>query len=565
MKLPAQVLVALTLATDAFAFGVQGNISRSVGGPVYPCDIDVLDRQTGQFVVIPNDSTLPNGNYSLTLANGRYDLYFHPPIGAHLFQGEIRDLQVNNNTITENLVLPSGVYLQGRVVDSSAGGVAGVSIRFRDVTGDAPNNVQDDGTLADGSFLTLVDAGVWNVEIVPAPAAHKAPREIKSQNLATDLDLGDVVVQDGWVLSCSVTDAGFFPIADGKLIARTVPGHTKLFTPLNSTSPAGLGTLVVPPGVYDITAEPPSGAPLATQSQYSVVVSGDQSLPNFVLSSGLALSAHCVSATTSSGVADADVDVDWMLPPSFPRVETLGDFTNGLGDFSVLVGTGTYRVTVSPPVATRLIPVRLLNVAVSGPTNLGTLTFPQGHWVNATIREQGTLNPIVGANLDFVDLQTSQLLVTIDDVTNAAGFARVVTDSKLYRLRVIPPSTVWDTLIVDNFRSLADTTVALTLQPRSATGVPGRDSEALTFAAPWPNPARGEVTFQFEAAGAAELSIWDVSGRRRATPWRGNVVGEQRIRWGTRGANGESLGAGVYFARLETKLGRSVQRIVLMH
>jgi hypothetical protein len=82
--------------------------------------------------------------------------------------------------------------------------------------------------------------------------------------------------------------------------------------------------------------------------------------------------------------------------------------------------------------------------------------------------------------------------------------------------------------------------------------------------APNPGGAAGyTLAFGLPAAGAAKLQLFDVAGRRVATLLDGNrPAGAARLRWDGCSANGEPIGAGVYFARLETTAGARTVKIV---
>src|SRR5439155_408888 len=114
---PPLALLALALATNAGANGIQGTVLKTNGQPVFPCNIDVFDRQTGQKLNVNGNATAANGTYNMILADGRYNLVFKPTIGAHVFQGTLQDQRVQGNTITSSITLPLGQYAFGKVVD----------------------------------------------------------------------------------------------------------------------------------------------------------------------------------------------------------------------------------------------------------------------------------------------------------------------------------------------------------------------------------------------------------------------------------------------------------------
>lgn len=74
-----------------------------------------------------------------------------------------------------------------------------------------------------------------------------------------------------------------------------------------------------------------------------------------------------------------------------------------------------------------------------------------------------------------------------------------------------------------------------------------------------PNPVRTSVRFtlRLPSAGAVELAIFDLSGRRVATPLRGAAfAGETHLDWNLSAEGGARVGPGVYFAKLNA-LGRT--------
>lgn len=76
----------------------------------------------------------------------------------------------------------------------------------------------------------------------------------------------------------------------------------------------------------------------------------------------------------------------------------------------------------------------------------------------------------------------------------------------------------------------------------------------LEFGLPAPNPSRGRVTFALTLpkSGQVRLMVADVTGRLVATPQDGTLAaGAHALVWDGRGANGEGLAKGVYYARLD--------------
>lgn len=89
----------------------------------------------------------------------------------------------------------------------------------------------------------------------------------------------------------------------------------------------------------------------------------------------------------------------------------------------------------------------------------------------------------------------------------------------------------------------------------------------VEFAAPWPNPARDLVKFEFALPreGRARLEVFDLGGRRvRHLADGTRAAGRWTQGWDLADDAGNRVGAGVYLARLTTDSGVQVRRIALL-
>jgi hypothetical protein len=83
---------------------------------------------------------------------------------------------------------------------------------------------------------------------------------------------------------------------------------------------------------------------------------------------------------------------------------------------------------------------------------------------------------------------------------------------------------------------------------------------------PRPNPfgSSTEIEFVLGTAGRAEVSVYDVNGRRVATLADGDYpAGTQRLTWEGRGGDGGRLPSGVYFVELRAGDYKSVRKVLL--
>jgi len=88
----------------------------------------------------------------------------------------------------------------------------------------------------------------------------------------------------------------------------------------------------------------------------------------------------------------------------------------------------------------------------------------------------------------------------------------------------------------------------------------------FALASCYPNPARDKATFKFTLpeAGEARLAVYDLSGRRVATPVSGPMAaGEHKVEWRLATENGSRLTPGVYFYRLEATGEVATRRLVV--
>jgi len=107
---------------------------------------------------------------------------------------------------------------------------------------------------------------------------------------------------------------------------------------------------------------------------------------------------------------------------------------------------------------------------------------------------------------------------------------------------------------------------------RHGAAVTGVDAAADRAAGPRlmpvaPNPIvdRAQVSFELARAGRAELSVYDVAGRRVATLSDGlRSAGRHELAWDLRDADGTRVGPGAYFAVLRVEDQRLVRRCVVV-
>jgi hypothetical protein len=106
-----------------------------------------------------------------------------------------------------------------------------------------------------------------------------------------------------------------------------------------------------------------------------------------------------------------------------------------------------------------------------------------------------------------------------------------------------------------------------TVTPPTPTDVPTKERSGFRGLDVGPNPAVGEVriNFSLEDAGAIDLAVYDVQGRRVASLLSGRVAkGPQAVSWDSRAEGTSRIRAGLYLVRLVVDGQSTVRRLVVM-
>jgi hypothetical protein len=102
---------------------------------------------------------------------------------------------------------------------------------------------------------------------------------------------------------------------------------------------------------------------------------------------------------------------------------------------------------------------------------------------------------------------------------------------------------------------------AAVLGPRLVAGYQLR----LGVCAPHPISPPTGIPFELPSAGTASVKIYDVAGRLVRSLVDGSMeAGPQSVIWNGRNEQGQSVGSGVYYLRLEARSGREERSVILV-
>lgn len=335
--------------------------------------------------------------------------------------------------------LASADAITGRVVDANGVGVAGVDIDFVSLGSGGNPHEANDGTDANGNFLTTVDAGVYEIRFyAPAP-----PTTVLLTGVLTPVtvvgtkNLGTITLVAGASVQGTVHNQASLPVGNVRLDVFREDTGARVLMKGNVTSAFGTFNIAVPKNV-----------PLRTQVLTNLVL-GQVLVPREIfatipastnigvltLDTGFHLTGTVLSQS-STPIASADIDVTVL--PGGETLFTPSDNTNSLGVFDVVVPAGNFDLEVNRPTALVLVGAKANNLTVNAPMNLGVLVLRNGVFLSGTVRDRRNL-PVLAADVNVYELATGQSLALGSDNTNAAGFYSVVVPTGALDVVFSPP------------------------------------------------------------------------------------------------------------------------------
>lgn len=363
------VLGLFLLASPATADLITGQVVGPNGSGLPGVGIDAIDLINGGQATLANDSTDAGGFFSTTIPAGVYRIIFKPapPPVTTLLVVEVNNVVVSGTNNMGTITLPQGVSLTGRAVNVSAVPVPNVNLDVVNLATGLGVPLQGDATNAFGNFTIAVPTTAIEVQfktdnVVPtlAPIALQL-------TLSSNTSLGDVTLEPGFLLEGSVVKSGGLPVVGADLdVLDSVTGD-KLFTPKDNTDSGGDFSVVVPAGTYDVEICPNPANVLVATELLALSIVGDTNVGTITLLGGVVLSG---TITSSLGAPVQNADVDLRFSASGLAVVLCNDNSNASGNYSVVVPTGTFVVTFTPPALTCLGQDIHTGVVITGNTVL---------------------------------------------------------------------------------------------------------------------------------------------------------------------------------------------------
>jgi hypothetical protein len=271
LALPPVTLDSGSLATGRVLSG---------GDPAEGIDLDFTMSFSGIEALTPKDNTDQNGDYSIAVFPGTYDLYFDPPPPTGLAPAELLNVDLSTSVTVPNVSLQQGRVVSGLVRDGLANPVAGVDLDFLLIA--SGNEAPSSGDHSDigGSFAATVAAGVFDIEFNPPAGSGLAQVVLTGVTVNGNVSLGTVTLPaataatptivspvsgsaDGGTL-VTVTGSGFAPGVKVKLGGRALSGIELI----NDSTVRGT-TRTHPAGTVDVELTNPGTAPMVLSGAYT--------------------------------------------------------------------------------------------------------------------------------------------------------------------------------------------------------------------------------------------------------------------------------------------------------
>lgn len=289
------------------------------GDPVEGVNLDVKDLTSGAEVILQGDRTGQDGSFDIAVpASTPIELICKTSGVADALAPRSLALSLTANTALGDLTLQPGFFLTGSVERAGGLVVAGADLDVRDSVSGEKLFTPGDDTNANGDFSVVIPAGTYTLELCASAASRLVAHEQLAVAVADDTDIGILTMQDGVVLSGTITDSMGQPAQNADVDVRSaITGLAVLLCGDNSNA-AGAYSVVVPSGTFHVLFTPAGGCAsgLGQDDNRSVLVSGDTVLDG-VLPDGTATAAvfdgDGINADMVSPVA-VRIGTPWSVP-----------------------------------------------------------------------------------------------------------------------------------------------------------------------------------------------------------------------------------------------------------
>ena len=247
---------------------LTGVVTDLRDNPVYNAEIYVKKRD---YKSIDYHTDLSGFYSTCPLRNGTYTVSVSPPSGVNLLDKVITANITQNTTL--NITLQCGGILTGKVMDMNGTPVYNAKVSVRGLTSSS------DYTDINGTYSIIrLKNGAYSVRITP-PSGTNLLEQMTNVNVTEcQTTYLNSTLQFGGILAGRVTyenGTGIYDVRVGASGPKSMSEYT------NTTGYYRIEGLLA--GAYTVTADPPSGANLLSDSTAASVTLGETTFMDFVL------------------------------------------------------------------------------------------------------------------------------------------------------------------------------------------------------------------------------------------------------------------------------------------
>jgi len=257
---PVTVVGTKNMGTITLTAGVllKGKTVNPANQPVSGVRADVFDAITKAQLPVKNNTTNAFGIFQLAVPTQELELeLFTSGVVGQTLVPRAMALTPTGTTDLGNVNLQSGFHVTGTVHRSTGTGIANADVDIIDPVTDLKIFTPGDNTNVSGIFDVVLAAGVYDVMVCRPGTPLLVAVDTNNVSVTGPTDVGILVMQNGVLLSGTVTDRKGRPIVAADVnVFEEATGHSITLCGDN-TDAGGHYAVVVPTGLSDVVFSPP--------------------------------------------------------------------------------------------------------------------------------------------------------------------------------------------------------------------------------------------------------------------------------------------------------------------
>jgi hypothetical protein len=306
--------------------------------------------------------------------------------------------------------------------------------------------------------ISGLTATTYEISFTPDPLYNLQSRLITNFDMQGDTVL-DVTLfpENHYYIEGFVTDTLGNGLPEIDLNIYDQVADTLIAVTGDDTDEFGYYDVLVPAGLYRILYRPIAGQPFVPVQLFNVEIVADTTI-DVELPGGYYIQG---TVTGPNGpVVNADMDADDSFTGE--RIYTVGDDTDGNGQYQIVVPPGTYDINVTPQIFDRIVPEIQYGIVVNNNIVLN-FNLVAGSILSGTVERSGG-SGVPGVDIDVFHYSNGIKLFTPDDNTDQLGFFQIVLPHGNFNIEVEPPASLrLASAYYENFAFNGDNSIAAVL------------------------------------------------------------------------------------------------------